>query len=194
MPLPSQPYEYAEWKKPKVNIDYHVEVDGHYYSVPYRLVREKIDVRITSTTVEMFRKGKRICSHARSRRKGRHTTIKEHMPKSHQQYLEWTPSRIVNWAGKIGPDTAKLVSAIMESRSHPQQGFRSCLGVMRLGKDYGPERLEVACSRALHIRSATYKSVESILKNGLDRQQTPKVEAEPGPIEHRNIRGSDYYH
>lgn len=193
-PLPPQPYEYAEWKKPKVNIDYHVDVEGHYYSVPYRLARDKVDARITATVVEIFRKGKRVASHIRSHRKGKHTTLKEHMPKSHQQYLEWTPSRIINWAEKTGPNTAKLVATIMESRPHPQQGFRSCLGVMRLVKDFGAKRLEAACSRALHIGSATYQSVKSILKNGLDRQQTLEVEAEPEPIEHPNIRGSDYYH
>ena len=193
-PLPPQPYEYAEWKKPKVNIDYHIEVDHHYYSVPHRLAREKVDARITATVVEIFRKGKRVASHIRSHHKGKHTTLKEHMPKDHQEYLDWTPSRIIRWAEKTGPNTAKLVATIMDSRPHPQQGFRSCLGVMRLLKDFEPKRLEAACTRALHIGSATYQSVKSILKNGLDRQQTLDVEAEPEPIEHPNIRGSDYYH
>lgn len=193
-PLPAEVYEYAEWKKPRVNIDYHVEVDGHYYSVPYRFVREQVSARITSRTVEIFRKGQRICSHMRSKRKGSHTTLKEHMPKSHQKYLEWTPARLINWAEQTGTATSKLVASIMESRSHPQQGFRACLGVMRLTKEFGSQRLEAACSRALYIRSPTYRSVKSILKNGLDRQQELQPEVEPTPIEHPNIRGSDYYH
>lgn len=192
-PLPSQPYEYAEWKRPKVNIDYHVEVDGHYYSAPYRLVREKVDVRITATVVEIFRKGSRVASHARSHRKGKHTTVKDHMPQSHQQYLEWTPSRIIDWAKKTGPQTAMLIAEIMESRPHPQQGFRSCLGVMRLSGEYGPARMEAACKRALDIKSATYKSVKSILQTGLDKQPLPEKK-KTALIDHSNIRGSDYYH
>jgi len=194
-PLPSSPYQYAEWKKAKVNIDYHVEIDGHYYSVPHRLVRQKVDIRFTSKTVEIFRKGKRQASHMRSYVKGKHTTIKEHMPKSHQRHLEWTPSRIVSWAEKTGKATAELVAAIMESRPHPEQGFRSCLGIMRLCKEYGDERLEAACQRALFIKALSYKSVMSILKTGLDKQPLPKKpEQQKLPIDHQNIRGSDYYH
>jgi len=194
-PLPSTPFEYADWKKAKVNIDYHVEVDGHYYSVPYRLARESVDIRFTFTAVEIFRKGKRQASHVRSYCKGRHTTVKEHMPKSHQGYLDWTPSRIISWAEKAGPDTARLVKTIMESRVHPQQGFRSCMGVMRLCKEYGQERVESACQRALHLKSASYKSVKSILETGLDKKPLPqKSKQQALIIDHQNIRGSDYYH
>ena len=194
-PLPLNPFEYAEWKRPGVNIDYHVEIDGHYYSVPYRLVKERVDARVTSATVEIFYKGKRVASHARSRRRGKHTTLKEHMPKSHQAYLEWTPSRIVGWAEKTGENTAALVAAVMERRPHPEQGFRSCLGIMKLGKEFGGERLEAACKRALAVNAISYKSVKSILKTGLDRQPLPQErDRQTNLIDHPNIRGSDYYH
>jgi transposase len=167
-PLPPTPYEYADWKKAKVNIDYHIEVDGHYYSVPYQLVKESVEVRFTSTTVEVLFKNRRVASHPRSYRQGGFTTLKEHMPKAHQQYLEWTPSRIIRWAAQTGPHTEKLVTRILESKPHPQQGFRSCLGIIRLGKQYSPDRLEAACTYALSIHGFSYKSVQSILKNGLD--------------------------
>lgn len=162
-PLPPSPYQYSEWKKAKVNIDYHVEVLDHYYSVPHRLVRQTVDVRLTATIVEIFHKGKRQASHMRSYFKGAHTTIKAHMPKSHQRHLQWTPSRIISWAQKTGAATADLFAAIMARRPHPEQGFRSCLGIMRLGKAYGNERLEAACQRALFINAFSYKSIQSIL-------------------------------
>ena len=192
-PLPLNRYEYAEWKKARVNIDYHVEVDGHYYSVPYRLAREEVEVRKTSAIIEMFCKGNRAASHIRSHRKGGHTTANEHMPKSHQRFREWTPSRIVGWAEKTGPATAELAAAIMEGRPHPEQGFRSCLGVMRLGREYGGERLEAACRRAVEIKAFSYASVKSILKSGLDRGAAIETTAEPEPMDHPNIRGSGYY-
>lgn len=194
-PLPLNPFEYAEWKRPGVNIDYHVEIDGHYYSVPCRLVRERVDARVTSTTVEIFYKGKRVASHARSHGKGKHTTVKEHMPKSHQAYLEWTPSRIVSWAEKTGENTAALIASVMEKRPHPEQGFRSCLGIMKLGKEFGDERLEAACKRALAVNAISYKSVKSILKTGLDGQPLPEErDRQTNLVDHPNIRGSDYYH
>jgi transposase len=132
--LPPTPYEYAEWKKARVNIDYHVEVDGHYYSVPYQLVRQQVEVRLTAHCVECFYKGQRVSSHRRSSLKGRHTNLTDHMPKTHQRYLDWTPERLVRWAQTTGPATAQLVVTILASRPHPQQGFRSCLGIMRLAK------------------------------------------------------------
>jgi transposase len=194
-PLPVHSYVYAEWKSARVNIDYHIEVDHHYYSVPYQLVHEKLDVRFTDTLVEVFFKGRRITSHLRSYRKGAHTTLREHMPKSHQKYLEWTPSRLVHWAGQIGPHTQKLVACIIENRPHPEQGYRSCLGLLRLGKTYSPERLEAACARALQMKAYSYKNVESILKKGLDRQ--PLATASPPTplplLEHANLRGKEYY-
>jgi transposase len=194
-PLPLRPYEYAEWKKARVNIDYHIEIDRHYYSVPYQLVREQIDVRLTNSIVEALFKNKRVASHQRSYQQGGFTTLKDHMPKSHQKYLDWTPSRILRWAGKNGPMTEKLIAHIFNSRPHPQQGFRSALGIMRLGKQYSQDRLEAACQRALHIRAYSYKNVESILKKGLDHQPLLFEHSEgTTPLSHHNIRGKNYYH
>jgi transposase len=192
-PLPATPYEYARWKKARVNIDYHIDVDGHYYSVPYQLVKEQVEVRITQSIVEILFKNKRIAVHARSTHRGSHTTLPEHMPKSHQKYLEWTPSRIVHWAGQNGPQTQALVTCILENRNHPEQGFRSCLGIMRLAKKFSPERLEAACARALIIKAYSYKSVESILKSKLDTQDLPAPATLEKPILHENLRGKDYY-
>jgi transposase len=196
--LPSTPYEYAEWKKARVNIDYHIEIDRHYYSVPYQLVREQVDVRLTSSTLEVLFKNRRVASHKRDYHQGGFTTLREHMPKSHQRYLDWTPSRIIRWAGKNGPKTKKLINQILDSRPHPEQGFRSCLGIMRLAKSYSPDRLEAACSRALLIKGYSFKSVESILKKNLDQQPLLFDQVDQGEIEqsipHSNLRGKDYYH
>jgi len=191
-PLPERRYEYAEWERPRVNIDYHVEIDRHYYSVPYQLKGNVVDARITATTVELLFKGKRVASHARSYAPGRHTTLPAHMPESHKRYLEWTPSRIVRWAEKSGPSTGMLVKAIMEHRPHPEQGFRSCLGIIRLGRRYGQERLEAACTRALFMKAYSYKSVESILKNNLDGKELPD-RSTGSLVTHENIRGNTYY-
>ena len=192
--LPSRGYEYAEWKKARVNIDYHIEIDRHYYSVPYQLAKQQVDVRVTANTVEVLFKNQRVASHLRSYLAGKFTTLKEHMPKSHQKYLEWTPSRIIRWAGKNGPKTQQLVTHILDSRPHAEQGYRSCLGIMGLAKHYCPERLENACSRAIIIRAFSYKSVKSILKNGLDQQPLvfDQTENTP-PVTHDNIRGKRYY-
>lgn len=195
-PLPAAHYQFAEWRYARVNIDYHAEVDHHYYSVPYTLVKKQLDVRLTANTVEFLHKGKRVASHTRSSERGRHTTLKEHMPKSHREYAEWTPQRLVAWAGKTGPNTAALAEKIMSSRAHPQQGYRSVLGLIRLAKTYTPQRLEAACQRALKLNVSTYKSVASILKTGLDRQPLPEAPGSqlPLPLNHENIRGSSYYH
>jgi transposase len=193
-PLPAQPYEFAEWKKVRVNIDYHVEVDGHYYSVPYQLVRKSLEARYSERTVECFHKGQRVASHVRSHLKGRHTTVVEHMPTSHRSYAEWTPQRLIRWAEKTGPAIAGVVQTILERRAHPQQGFRSCLGIMRLGKSFGEQRLEAACRRALTLGACSYKSIESILRQGLDRKALPEQQDLDLSIAHENIRGSDYYH
>lgn len=194
-PLPLERYEYAHWKKATVNIDYHLEVERHYYSVPYQLVRKQLDVRITARTVEVFFKNRRVASHVRSYKKGGYTTLNEHMPERHKKYLEWTPARIVRWAGETGPHTARLVAEILASKIHPQQGYRSCLGIMRLSKRYSPDRLEAACSRALVIQSRSYKSVESILRHGLDREELPgKSTPVVIPVNHENVRGRNYYH
>ena len=192
-PLPAHPYEYAEWKRARVNIDYHVEIEGHYYSVPYTLVKQQLDVRLTPHVVELLFKGKRIASHRRSSLKGRHTTVTAHMPKAHRHYAEWTPQRLIKWAATTGVATSRVVEQIMESRPHPQQGFRSCLGIMRLGKRYGAERLEAACRRALKIGACSYKSIESILKQGLDQTPLPTKPKTQLTLDHANIRGPKYY-
>jgi transposase len=193
-PLPSERFAYGEWKRAKVNIDYHLEYDHHYYSVPHALLGETLDVRATRATVEIFRGRDRVTSHRRSRERGRHTTQPEHMPKSHQKHMEWTPTRIVKWAESIGPETAKLADAILLERPHPEQGYRSCLGILRLSKRYGPERLEAACARAVTAGGRSYRHVESILKHGLDRL-TPAEESKSMQLSlvHENVRGRDYY-
>ena len=192
-PLPVCPYQYAEWKKVRVHIDYHIEVERHYYSVPHQLITKQIDVRITPAAIECFYKNKRVASHIRSYRQGHHTTVKEHMPKSHQKWAEWTPQRFIHWAEKVGPQTAQLIESILNSRSVPQQGFRSCLGVLRLAKSYGDQRLEAACKRAVAIGGKSYRSVESILKHNLDQKPLPDETAAVTPISHINIRGAHYY-
>jgi transposase len=191
-PLPTTRYEFATWRLAKVNIDYHVEVERHYYSVPYQLAGQVVEVRLTSSVVEVFSQHQRVASHLRSYQKGRHVTDAGHMPDSHRRYLEWTPGRIVAWAQKNGPATALFIEALMASRPHPEQGFRSALGVMRLAKKYSPERLEAACERALTLKSFSYKSIESMLAHGLD--QRPLRAASPrAHVAHRNIRGPNYY-
>jgi transposase len=194
-PLVQRRYEIGFWKKATVNIDYHIEVDRHYYSVPYQLVGKKVDVRLSDHTVEVLLKNKRVASHRRSSRKGGFTTVADHMPARHQKYLEWTPSRITKWASETGPNTKELISNILASRAHPQQGYRACLGVMRLGKRYSPQRLEAACARALAMRAYSFKTVESILKNGLDQQPLPNHQPELKliPLNHHNVRGKNYY-
>ena len=193
-PLPAQPYEFAQWKKCRVNIDYHIEAFGHYYSVPYQLIKKELDVRVTAFTVECFHKGKRVASHVRSHQKARHSTIPEHMPKAHREYVAWDPKRLIRWAATVGTATASAVEKILASRAHPQQGFRSAMGLIRLGKRYGNERLEAACVRALSNRVASYQSVSSILQKGLDRLPLPETETPSKvPLNHCNIRGTLYY-
>jgi transposase len=191
-PLPGEPYELAYWKLVRVGVDYHVEFEGHYYSVPYRLIREQLELRATETMIEIFHRSRRVALHRRSVERGRHTTLREHMPRAHQAYLEWTPVRLVEWAQKTGPATAEVVEAILRSRPHPQQGYRSCLGLLRLGERYSPSRLEAACQRALVIGGPSYQSVKSILRTGLDQQ--PLVREPQRPVlEHSNVRGAHYY-
>lgn len=194
-PLPPHPFIYGEWKKARVNIDYHIEVDHHYYSVHHSLFQEQVEARLTSTTVEIFLRGQRVASHLRSYVRGGHTTLPEHMPKSHQQHLEWTPSRIIGWAGTVGPQSQALVEAILADRPHPEQGYRSCLGILRLARRYGEARLEAAASRALAAGARSYRHVDSILKHGLDRLP-PVLPLRPSThkaCEHENLRGREYY-
>lgn len=192
-PLPAIRYEYAEWKKARVNIDYHIEIDRHYYSVPHPLIRKQVDVRLTATAVEILHGGKRIALHPRSHRVGGFTTEAGHRPKSHQKHLEWTPERLIRWGQSIGSATGSLVQRILESKPHPEQGYRACLGLLRLAKQYTDARLEAAAFRALRSRAATYRSVKSILEHGLDRVPLEEQAQLDLPAEHENVRGASYY-
>jgi transposase len=192
--LPSTPFEYADWRHATVNIDYHIAADHHYYSVPCRFVREKVEVRLTATTVEVFHHGVRIAAHVRSRRRHQHTTEVTHMPVAHQRVQEWSPSRLIEWAAKTGPATAQVVETILGSRVHPEQGYRSCLGILRLGRHYSPDRLEAAAQRALRFKSCSFRAMRAILTAGLDRIG-PEETAGPDALPmHENLRGSTYYH
>jgi transposase len=193
-PLPATPYVYAQWKKVRVHIDYHVEVEGHYYSVPYTLIKHVLDARLTERTIEVFHRGQRVASHLRSWLKGRHTTLDPHMPEAHRKYNDWSPQRFHQWAQKIGPATAQVITTILTSRKHPQQGYRACLGILRLAKAYSDARLEAACQRALMLGTCRYKSIESILKHRLDSQPFHETPEQNLPQDHGNIRGPDYYH
>ena len=191
-PLPAVPYEYAEWKRAKVNIDYHVDVDHHYYSVPYQLVHQKVDLRISAKTVEAFHLGKRVASHAKSPWKGKHSTTPEHMPPNHR-FVQWNPQRFISWAQKCGTSVAKVIEAILNGREHPELGFRACLGVLRFSEKVGNDRLNAACARALAFGSPSYKTVNSILEKNQDRLPLPEKQAEQPYLPHSNIRGPEYY-
>jgi len=191
-PLPLRRYELAQWKKLKVNIDYHIELEKNYYSVPFQLVREQVDVRYTNSTVEIMHKGKRVASHTRHRGKGKPSTNPEHMPAAHRKYLEWSPSRIIKWAQKMGPHTAQMVEELMAKKDHPEQAYRSCLGLLSLGKKYGEGRLEAACQRSIGLSSFSYRSVKNILQNNMDRLEPENQDENPLP-DHENIRGAGYY-
>jgi transposase len=192
-PLPPGRFVYAQWRTARVNIDYHVEVEKSYYSVPYQLAGEQVDVRLTATTVEALHKGRRVASHARSYKEHSYITLPEHMPAAHRKHAEWSPGRLVSWSTtSVGPQAGELVQQILKTRRHPEQGYRSCLGLMRLARRYGPERLEAACQRAMNLKAYAYRHVQSILEKGLDRQ--PLVEsAEVTASAHANVRGANYY-
>jgi transposase len=193
-PLPATRYELGEWSDAGVNIDYHVAVDHNYYSVPYQLLHERVEVRLSASTVELFFKGRRVASHRRLRGRGQHVTDPAHMPHAHRAHAEWTPSRLIAWAETAGPHTAALVTAILANKPHPEQGYRACLGLMRLGKTAGAPRLEAAAARALGLEAPSYRTVKNILASGLD--QVPPEPGEPALTAlptHPNIRGSAYY-
>ncbi|MDP2859592.1 MAG: hypothetical protein Q8P50_16690 [Bacillota bacterium] len=191
--LPSQRYELAEWRKAKVNVDYHIQVENNMYSVPHQLGRKQVDVRLTSRVVEVLHNGERVASHPRSYGRGVFSTDPAHLAPEHAAHLEWTPSRILIWATNVGAQCGGVCEQILQRKVHPEQGYRSCLGVMNLAKRYGKDRLEAACQRALQIGAASYTSVKSILKTGLDR--VPLAPPEPSPLigEHAHIRGQAYY-
>jgi transposase len=194
-PLPMQRFVYGEWHFVKLNIDYHFVLDHHFYSAPHPLIAEKLEVRMTAATVEIFLRGRRIDSHVRSYRRGAFTTKPEHMPKIHREHAEWTPSRMIRWANKIGPETTALVSAILRDRPHPEQGYRSCLGILRLEKLYGRERLEAASARAVAVGARSYKHVAAILKHRLERTPLPSARSavNANSVAHENVRGPSYY-
>jgi transposase len=177
-----------------VNIDYHVAFEGHYYSVPHQHVGAAVELRITATTLEVLLRRQRIAAHARSHRVGGFTTVAEHMPASHRAHLQWTPAKLIAWGERVGAATAAVVRWQMEHRPHPEQGYRSCLGLMRLARQYGDERLEAACARAQSIRAPNYRSVKSILECGLDRQEAALLGGAASPMpSHDNVRGPGYY-
>lgn len=198
-PLPVAPYVYSEWSKARAGVDYHVSVQKHFYSVPFTYIKKVLDVCVAEHTVEVFYKDERIASHQRSWRKGGYTTVPEHMPKRHRQYAEWSPERLIKWAAKTGESTGLLVENLLESHQHPEHGYRGCLGIIRLAKKFGDERLEAACRRALSIGTCRYKSVKSILNKNLDKLPLPEMGDDQSPndtrepIAHANIRGAEYY-
>lgn len=191
--LPEKPYEFTEWKKATVNIDYHIAVDHHYYSVPYRYLREEVDVRVGATLVEVLRKGERIAAHPRRFEKHHHSTLVEHMPPDHQKYAEWNPARITAWAAKTGPSTVRFVEALIKAKAIPEQAYRACLGVFRLTKSYPVARVEAACERALRYNAVSFKSLRLILEKSLDQQKDGSPAATSSLPPHENIRGGAYY-
>lgn len=192
-PLPQQSYKLASFLKAKVNIDYHITVKKHHYSVPYKYIHREVTVRLTESTIEIFCDGKRIAAHIRSWKPGQFTTLGEHRPKAHRKHLEWTPSRMISWAeNSVGTCCAQVVEQILKGRPHPEQGFRSCMGIIRLAKALSPQRVEQACRRALHYQTCSYQSIKSILENGLDRQEPEETVCLSSP-DHENIRGRSYY-
>jgi len=192
-PLPAARYEFSEWRKARVNIDYHVSVQNHFYSVPHRLVRKQVDVRLTASTVEILHDGRRVAAHPRAHGNGLYTTEAAHRPKAHREHLEWPPSRLIRWAEKTGPHTGEVVNRILKEKVHPEQGYRPCLGILRLGERYTPERLEAACCRAVKIGGVSYRSIKSILLHGLDRLPLEEQAILELPQAHANVRGADYY-
>ncbi len=194
-PLPARRYEFTQWSEPKVHIDYHVLVDKHYYSVPYQFVGEKVSASRARSTVEIFFKGKRIAVHKRLYQSKNPSTQKEHMPSHHKEYSEWSPDRFINWAQKTGPCTKQVIESNLNGRRYPEQAYKSCLGILRLEKQYGDDRLESACKRALFIRSTSYKSIHSILENGLDKKPLPSTDMTQQTLMplHGNIRGPENY-
>jgi len=192
-PLPPQRYELAHWKVVRANIDYHIDIDRHYYSVPYQLAGQELEARYTGTTVEVFHRGIRVASHVRSLVPYQATSLAEHRPKSHQAHLEWTPSRLIGWAEKLGAATGAVVRTILENKPHPEMGYRACLGIMSLAKTYGAARLEAASQRALLLGACSYQSLKSILKHSLDHQTMLELNEEKCGPNHDNVRGPHYY-
>ena len=191
--LPKEPYEFALWHRARVYTDCHIEYKRSFYSVPHRLVRQEVDVRITERIVTVFHKHVEVARHSRSQVPGERKTTIEHLPKAHQKHLEWTPDRLIAWGRSLGPNTGMLVERILDAKPHPEMGYRSCLGLLSLSKRYPTDRLEAAVERALNLHAPTYRSVRSILDKGLDRIPLTIEAEEVTPLQHANIRGSQYY-
>ena len=192
-PLPTTPYVYAEWQAARVAFDYHVDIDGHYYSVPHALVSYEVWARTSAATVELLYRGERVASHVRSYQRGAHTTHAAHMPKSHRAHAEWTPRRLIDWGLSIGPATGAVVEHLLISKPHPEQGYRACLGLLALAREYGEARLEAASRLALTLQHPTRKTVKSILQTGRDQRERPPQSELDLPA-HGNVRGPGYYH
>src|SRR5438477_5963690 len=195
--MPAQRYEYADWIKAKVNVDYHAEADRHWYSVPHALVGQHVWVRLSASTAECFFKGTRVAAHVRSYQDGKHTTLPEHMPAAHRKHMQWTPGRLLNWGQSIGSGTRAVVQWQLEHRPHPEQGYRACLGLLNLSKTYGEERLEAACRRALAIGAPHRQRIIDILKAKLDQHPDLFPAADTAPATalrtHQNLRGAEYF-
>lgn len=193
--LPTRPYQFMCYKKARVHIDYHVELEQHHYSVPYQWTGKEIELRFNAESIECWHQGKQIALHVRSYRKGAHTTLADHMPKAHRKHMEWTPGRFLNWATDIGIATTRLVKHLLECKPHPEQGYRSCLGLLNLSKRYGNARLEKACERAWQLGAKTRRSVDSILSHNLEDQPTTHEKLNISiPLQHENLRGKNHYH
>jgi transposase len=192
-PLPAEPYVLAQWKQCRAGIDYHIEIKPYFYSVPHTLMRQVMWARYTQTTVEVLHGDSRVAAHPRVPANGKHSTLPEHMPSSHRRFADWTLERIKRDAAEIGPSATALVDAILRERPHPEQGFRSCIGIIRLATQYDRQRVNAACERALELGTRSYTSVKSILQNRLDRKRPASAADEPA-IVHANIRGPNYYH
>lgn len=193
-PLPSKRYEYVEFKLARVNIDYHIEFDKHYYSVPHHLVKTQVEVQASQDSVAIFFKGSQVARHARSLRQGGFTTNAHHMPEAHRRHQNWSPERLLSWGGRIGPATKTIVENLLNQKKVPEQAYRACLGLLNLAKQYTPQRLEAACLRAHHIKAPRVENIKSILKSNIDQIPLPLDQQTQHTESHRNVRGSDYYH
>lgn len=191
--LPPVRFSISQWKKAKVHIDYHVDVEKTYYSVPYGLIGKIVEIQYDQRTVQIYCNGKRVAAHPRTVRPGQYVTDSAHMPHEHRYYLEWTPERIQKWGATIGPHTRDLIEKIMQSKAHPEHAFRGCLGIIRLASPYTPQRVEQACYRALQLGAYSFRSVKSMLEKGLDKIVPFDLPQRSETIDHENLRGESYY-
>jgi transposase len=191
--LPAERFDMSQWARATVNIDYHVAFDGNFYSVPYTLVQQVVEVRSTPTMVEIFHRGQRVASHVRSRERAKVINQHEHRPKSHQAHLEWPPSGMVSWARTIGPHTAELFERILREKPHPEMGYRSCLGIIRPAQQYSAPRIGATAEGAILAHACRYQRVKSILRNSLDAVSLSPPRSGPPPLTHDNLRGADYF-